>query len=68
MAKSFVNYSFYTVSVAYDQIFVMVPILSKFILTIFCFETYECAQAEKNSTKRAILTKHRNTFQFNLFY
>jgi len=44
------------VSVAYGQMFVMVAIKSIFF-KYFCVETYECALAEKNGTKRAILTK-----------
>jgi len=47
IANLFVNYSFfYAVSVAYGQMFVMVPILSNFS-KYFGVETYMCALAEK---------------------
>jgi len=52
----FVNYFFYAASVAYGQMFVMVPIFPNF-RNIFGVETYECALAEQTGTKRAFLTK-----------
>ena len=48
-------------SVAFGQIFVMVPILSNF-RNIFGLETYECALAEKKRYDTGDVNKNRYNF------
>jgi len=47
---------FHTVSVAYGQMFVMVPILSKKMKYFWCRDIRVCICGKKTGTKRAILT------------